>query len=179
MCRQSQPLWALNLAWRALCLLSRSASPLSQCTMQRELDITLVSMAPSPDPEQNIGVCYCVWCGHAQLRIRPLQHVTFYYHAAPRTQGQYNPVGSINPRGSQSDRESLSSLMLAVMHKLVNAVWLKVTPSMVYALPAGKQAEVINILLKDFVEGHPVSDQRLKEVLGHTPVQVHPCPRSA
>lgn len=48
-------------------------------------------------------------------------------------------------------------------------------PSLVYALPAGKQAEVINILLKDFVEGHPVSDQRLKEVLGHTPVQVHPC----
>ena len=46
-----------------------------------------------------------------------------------------------------------------------------------YALPAGKQAEVINILLKDFVEGHPVSDQRLKEVLGHTPVQVHPSPR--
>ncbi|CAK0779515.1 hypothetical protein CVIRNUC_004791 [Coccomyxa viridis] len=37
---------------------------------------------------------------------------------------------------------------------------------------SGKQAEVINILLKDFVEGHPVSDQRLKEVLGHTPVQV-------
>lgn len=50
-------------------------------------------------------------------------------------------------------------------------------PSLVYARPAGKQAEVINILLKDFVEGHPVSDQRLKEVLGHTPVQVHPCPR--
>ena len=53
----------------------------------------------------------------------------------------------------------------------------KVMPSLVYARPAGKQAEVINILLKDFVEGHPVSDQRLKEVLGHTPVQVHPCPR--
>ena len=38
---------------------------------------------------------------------------------------------------------------------------------------AGKQAEVLNILLKDVVEGHPVSEQRLKEVLGHTPVQVH------
>lgn len=37
---------------------------------------------------------------------------------------------------------------------------------------AGKQAEVLNILLEDVVQGHPVSEQRLKEVLGHTPLQV-------
>jgi acid phosphatase family membrane protein YuiD len=39
-------------------------------------------------------------------------------------------------------------------------------------LCAGKQAEVLNILLEDVVQGHPVSEQRLKEVLGHTPLQV-------
>lgn len=31
---------------------------------------------------------------------------------------------------------------------------------------------MLNILLKEVIEGHPVSEQRLKEVLGHTPVQV-------
>lgn len=38
---------------------------------------------------------------------------------------------------------------------------------------AGKQAEVLNILLEDLLEGHAVSETKLKEVLGHTPIQVH------
>lgn len=37
----------------------------------------------------------------------------------------------------------------------------------------GKQAEVLNILLEDLLEGHAVSETKLKEVLGHTPIQVH------
>eukprot|EP00884_Botryococcus_braunii_P004871 jgi/Botrbrau1/14385/Bobra.0014s0034.2 len=37
---------------------------------------------------------------------------------------------------------------------------------------AGNQAKVLNILLTEIVEGHPISSQRLKEVLGHTPRQV-------
>lgn len=41
---------------------------------------------------------------------------------------------------------------------------------------AGKQAEVLNVLLSDVIStlqtSHPVSSQRLKEVLGHTPRQV-------
>lgn len=39
-------------------------------------------------------------------------------------------------------------------------------------VPAGKQAEVLNILVDDVMEGHPVSEQRLKEVLGHNPLEV-------
>ena len=39
--------------------------------------------------------------------------------------------------------------------------------------PVGKQAEVLNILLEDLLEGHAVSETKLKEVLGHTPIQVH------
>ena len=42
----------------------------------------------------------------------------------------------------------------------------------------GKQAEVLNVLLEDVLSGHPVSDRKLKEVLGHTPIQVS-CPDTA
>ena len=37
---------------------------------------------------------------------------------------------------------------------------------------SGKQAEVLNILLEDLLEGHAVSETKLKEVLGHTPIKV-------
>ena len=39
-------------------------------------------------------------------------------------------------------------------------------------VPSGKQEEVLNILLEDLLEGHAVSETKLKEVLGHTPIQV-------
>ena len=31
---------------------------------------------------------------------------------------------------------------------------------------------MLNILLEDLLEGHAVSETKLKEVLGHTPIQV-------
>jgi acid phosphatase family membrane protein YuiD len=37
---------------------------------------------------------------------------------------------------------------------------------------AGKQAEVLNQVVDELLDGHPVSDVKLKEVLGHTPLQV-------
>lgn len=36
----------------------------------------------------------------------------------------------------------------------------------------GKQAEVLNQVVDELLEGHPVSSVKLKEVLGHTPLQV-------
>ncbi len=36
---------------------------------------------------------------------------------------------------------------------------------------AGKQAEVLNVVLEDVLHAHPISEQRMKEVLGHTPLQ--------
>lgn len=39
-------------------------------------------------------------------------------------------------------------------------------------LLTGKQAEVLNQVIGELLEGHPVSDVKLKEVLGHTPLQV-------
>ena len=37
---------------------------------------------------------------------------------------------------------------------------------------AGLQAEVLNAVVEDLLEDHPVSERKLKEVLGHTPRQV-------
>ncbi|CAA2965354.1 uncharacterized protein LOC111409923 isoform X3 [Olea europaea var. sylvestris] len=37
---------------------------------------------------------------------------------------------------------------------------------------AGMQAEVLNLIVEDLFQGHPVSQRKLKELLGHTPSQV-------
>lgn len=37
---------------------------------------------------------------------------------------------------------------------------------------AGIQAQKINVLVNELLSGHPVSEQALREVLGHTPLEV-------
>ncbi|XP_044493598.1 uncharacterized protein LOC123216959 isoform X1 [Mangifera indica] len=37
---------------------------------------------------------------------------------------------------------------------------------------AGMQAEVLNMIVEDLFQGHPISQRKLKELLGHTPLQV-------
>ena len=37
---------------------------------------------------------------------------------------------------------------------------------------AGTQAEVLNLVVSELLKGHAVSKTKLKEVLGHTPLQV-------
>lgn len=37
---------------------------------------------------------------------------------------------------------------------------------------AGMQAEVLNKIVEDLFQGHPISERKLKELLGHTPLQV-------
>lgn len=37
---------------------------------------------------------------------------------------------------------------------------------------AGRHAEKINILINELLAGHPISDKALREVLGHTPMEV-------
>jgi len=37
---------------------------------------------------------------------------------------------------------------------------------------AGKQAKVLNFILEDIYQGHNVSEERMKEFLGHTPLEV-------
>lgn len=37
---------------------------------------------------------------------------------------------------------------------------------------AGDQATVLNQIIEELFQGHPISDEKLKELLGHTPTQV-------
>lgn len=37
---------------------------------------------------------------------------------------------------------------------------------------AGRHAEKINQVIQELLSGHPISEQQLKEVIGHTPAQV-------
>ncbi|KAK4769673.1 hypothetical protein SAY87_030205 [Trapa incisa] len=37
---------------------------------------------------------------------------------------------------------------------------------------AGLQAEVLNVIIEDLFQGHPISRRKLRELLGHTPSQV-------
>ncbi|KAL3815133.1 hypothetical protein ACJIZ3_016401 [Penstemon smallii] len=37
---------------------------------------------------------------------------------------------------------------------------------------AGMQAQVLNLIVEDLFQGHPISQRKLKELLGHTPSQV-------
>jgi len=37
---------------------------------------------------------------------------------------------------------------------------------------AGRHAEKINILINELLTGHPISDKALREVIGHTPMEV-------
>jgi hypothetical protein len=36
---------------------------------------------------------------------------------------------------------------------------------------AGMQAKKINILVEELLKGHPISEQHLREVIGHTPLE--------
>ena len=36
---------------------------------------------------------------------------------------------------------------------------------------AGKQAEKINILVEELLKGHPISEEHLREAIGHTPLE--------
>ena len=37
---------------------------------------------------------------------------------------------------------------------------------------AGMQAQKINKIIDELLQGHPISENQLKEVLGHTPIEV-------
>jgi len=36
---------------------------------------------------------------------------------------------------------------------------------------AGRHAEIINTMIRDLTKGHPLKQQQLREVLGHTPLE--------
>jgi acid phosphatase family membrane protein YuiD len=36
---------------------------------------------------------------------------------------------------------------------------------------AGMQARKINVLMEELLKGHPINEQHLREVIGHTPLE--------
>jgi len=66
-------------------------------------------------------------------------------------------------------KDGLSSPMFAICVALAMVVMYDATG---VRQAAGKQAAILNVILDELFQGHPVSEERLKELLGHTRIQV-------
>ena len=66
-------------------------------------------------------------------------------------------------------KEGLSSPLFAICVALAMVVMYDATG---VRQAAGKQAAILNVILDELFQGHPISEQRLKELLGHTRFQV-------
>jgi len=66
-------------------------------------------------------------------------------------------------------KDGLSSPLFAICVALAMVVMYDATG---VRQAAGKQAAILNQIIDELFQGHPISDLRLKELLGHTRVQV-------
>lgn len=62
--------------------------------------------------------------------------------------------------------------LITANNKHANTTNMKHNTIQQHQTKTGKQAEVLNQVVDELLDGHPVSDVKLKEVLGHTPLQV-------
>lgn len=97
--------------------------------------------------------------------------------------GIFSPSAFFDSGGMPSSHSSLCSAMttaVAQSHGLGSSLFAACTCFTVIVMydamgvrrHAGLQAQVLNAVVNDLLEGHPVSERKLKEVLGHTPRQV-------
>lgn len=97
--------------------------------------------------------------------------------------GIFSPSAFFDSGGMPSSHSSLCSAMttaVAIHHGLGSSLFAACTCFTVIVMydamgvrrHAGLQAQVLNAVVTDLLEGHPVSERKLKEVLGHTPRQV-------
>ena len=97
--------------------------------------------------------------------------------------GVFSPLAFVDSGGTPSSHSSLCSSIttaVALQHGLGSSLFavcvcfsvIVMYDAMGVRRHAGLQAEVLNAVVKDLLEGHPVSERKLKEVLGHTPRQV-------
>lgn len=97
--------------------------------------------------------------------------------------GIFSPTAFFDSGGMPSSHSSLCSAMttaVAIRHGLGSSLFAACTCFTVIVMydamgvrrHAGLQAQVLNAVVNDLLEGHPVSERKLKEVLGHTPRQV-------
>lgn len=97
--------------------------------------------------------------------------------------GVFSPMAFFDSGGMPSSHSSLCSAVttaVAIHHGLGSSLFAVCTCFSVIVMydamgvrrHAGLQAQVLNAVVDDLLEGHPVSERKLKEVLGHTPRQV-------
>jgi len=97
--------------------------------------------------------------------------------------GILSPMAFFDSGGMPSSHSSLCSAVttaVAIHHGLGSSLFAVCTCFSVIVMydamgvrrHAGLQAQVLNAVVDDLLEGHPVSERKLKEVLGHTPRQV-------
>lgn len=97
--------------------------------------------------------------------------------------GRFSLMAFVDSGGMPSSHSSLCSAVttaVAIHHGLGSTLFAICTCFSVIVMydamgvrrHAGLQAEVLNAVVEDLLEGHPVSERKLKEVLGHTPRQV-------
>ncbi|MBN2149503.1 MAG: divergent PAP2 family protein [Anaerolineales bacterium] len=112
--------------------------------------------------------------GLAQLIKVPLEYLQTH---------EWNWSLLIGPGGMPS---SHSALLIGITHATglfegydspLFALCVAVTMVVVYDATgirrqAGKHAELINAMIRDLAAGHPLKESELKEVLGHTPLEV-------
>lgn len=66
-------------------------------------------------------------------------------------------------------REGVSSSLFAMSLVLASVVMYDATG---VRRAAGIQASILNQIIDELFQGHPISETRLRELLGHTPIQV-------
>ena len=97
--------------------------------------------------------------------------------------GTFDPMAFFDSGGMPSSHSSLCAAMttaVAIHHGLSSSLFAACTCFTVIVMydamgvrrHAGLQAQVLNAVVDDLLEDHPVSGRKLKEVLGHTPRQV-------
>lgn len=97
--------------------------------------------------------------------------------------GIFSPSAFFDSGGMPSSHSSLCSAVttaVAIHHGLGSTLFAICTCFSVIVMydamgvrrHAGLQAQVLNAVVDDLLEGHPISERKLKEVLGHTPRQV-------
>lgn len=97
--------------------------------------------------------------------------------------GVFSPSAFLDSGGMPSSHSSLCSAVttaVAIHHGLGSTLFAICTCFSVIVMydamgvrrHAGLQAQVLNAVVDDLLDGHPVSERKLKEVLGHTPRQV-------
>ena len=117
--------------------------------------------------------CLAAWLLAQSLKI-PID----YYRTKKIHWGLWFTAGGMP--SSHSAMMTAATLAIGLFHGFDNPLFgLAVGISMIVIYDAtgirrqaGMQARKINVLINELLQGHPINEKQLKEVLGHTPLEV-------